>query len=87
MKVIARTSSFQYKGKETDLQEVSRALGVEAVLTGKVLQRGNTLQISAELVNSRDTTQVWGEQYNRNASDLLDVQSEIAREIAERLAS
>jgi len=83
VKVIARTSSFQYKGKEADLQEVAQALGVEAILTGKVLQRGDSLLISAELVNSRDKTQVWGEQYSRKASDVLAVQSEIAREIAE----
>lgn len=85
VKVIARSSSFSYKGKEVDPQEVANALGVEAILTGRVLQRGDNLLISVELVNVRDKTQLWGEQYNRKATDLLAVQSEISREIAEKL--
>jgi TolB-like protein/DNA-binding winged helix-turn-helix (wHTH) protein/Tfp pilus assembly protein PilF len=84
-KVIARNSSFKYKGKNVDPQEVARALGVEAILTGRVLQRGDDLLISVELMNARDNTQMWGEQYNRKAADLLAVQSEISREIAEKL--
>jgi TolB-like protein/DNA-binding winged helix-turn-helix (wHTH) protein/Tfp pilus assembly protein PilF len=84
-KVIARNSSFKYKGKDADPQEVAWALGVEAVLTGRVLQRGDDLLISVELVNARDNTQMWGEQYNRKAADLLAVQSEISHEIAEKL--
>ncbi|HZE73415.1 MAG TPA: winged helix-turn-helix domain-containing protein [Pyrinomonadaceae bacterium] len=85
VKVIARSSSFKYKGKEVDPQEVARSLGVEAIMTGRVLQRGENLLISAELVDARDGTQVWGEQYNRKASDLLLVQADISREIAETL--
>ena len=85
LKVIARSSSFNYKGKEIDIQEVARALGVEAVLTGRVMQRGDGLIITVELVDARDKTQLWGEQYNRKATDLLQVQTEISREIAERL--
>ena len=83
--VIARSSSFRYKGKEVDPQEVAKALGVEAILTGRVVQRGDTLLISAELVNASDKTHVWGDQYNRRATDVLQVQSEISREIAEKL--
>ncbi|HAF12689.1 MAG TPA: hypothetical protein DCK99_03115, partial [Blastocatellia bacterium] len=85
VKVIARSSSFRYKGKEVDPQEVANALGVEAILTGRVLQRGDNLLISVELVNARDKTQVWGEQYNRKATDVLQVQTEISKEIAEKL--
>src|SRR5438045_6033419 len=85
LKVIARSSSFKYKGKEIDPQEVARSLGVEAILTGRVVQRGENLLISVELVDARDRTQVWGEQYNRKATDVLAVQSEISHEIAERL--
>jgi serine/threonine-protein kinase len=85
VKVIARSSSFRYKGKEVDPQEVANALGVEAILTGRVLQRGDNLLISVELVNAHDKTQVWGEQYNRKATDVLQVQSEISKEIAEKL--
>ena len=85
VKVIASSSSFKYKDKDADPQDVANALGVEAILTGRVLRRGDNLLISVELVNARDRTQVWGEQYNRNSADLLAVQSEISREIAEKL--
>jgi TolB-like protein/Flp pilus assembly protein TadD len=85
IKVIARSSSFRYKGKEVDTQEVANALGVEAILTGRVVQRGDHLLISAELVNASDKTHVWGDQYNRKAADVLHVQSEISSEIAEKL--
>ena len=85
IKVIASSSSFKYKEKDVDPQDVANALGVEAIPTGRVLRRGDNLLISVELVNARDRTQVWGEQYNRNSADLLAVQSEISREIAEKL--
>ena len=85
VKVIARSSSFKYKSQDADAQEVAKALGVEAILTGRVLQRGDDLIISVELVNARDKTQIWGEQYNRKAADVLQVQSEISRVIAEKL--
>jgi serine/threonine protein kinase/TolB-like protein/Tfp pilus assembly protein PilF len=85
LKVIARSTSFRYKGKEVDLQEVGKSLGVEGILTGRVLQRGDNLLISVELVNARDKTQVWGEQYNRKQSDLVTLQSEIARDVSSKL--
>ena len=85
VKVIARSSSFKYKNREADMEQVASALGVEAIVTGRVLQRGDDLLISVELVNAKDKTQVWGEQYNRKATDMLKVQSEISREIAEKL--
>ena len=85
LKVIARSSSFKFKGKAAEPREVAKALGVRAIVTGRVIQLGDQLQISAELVDASDGTQVWGEQYNRKATDLLAMQSEISREIAERL--
>jgi serine/threonine protein kinase/Tfp pilus assembly protein PilF len=85
VKVIARSSSFRYKGKDADPQEVAKALGVEAILTGRVTQRGDSLVISAELMDARDRTQIWGEQYNRKATDILALQSEIARNIVNKL--
>ena len=85
MKVIARSSSFQYKGKDVDAQKIAKALGVEAILMGRVAQRGDTLLISVEMVDARDKTQVWGEQYNRKTADILQIQSEISREVAEKL--
>jgi serine/threonine protein kinase/Flp pilus assembly protein TadD len=85
VKVIARSSTFKYKGKEVDLQEVANTLGVKAILTGRVTQRGDNLLISVELADARDKTQVWGGQYTRKSSDLLAVQAEISQEIADRL--
>ena len=85
LKVIARSSAFQYKGKEVDLQEAAKALGVQAIVTGRVVQRGDSLQVSAEMVDVRDKTQLWGEQYSRKSTDLQAVQEEIARAISEKL--
>jgi DNA-binding winged helix-turn-helix (wHTH) protein/TolB-like protein/Flp pilus assembly protein TadD len=85
VKVIARTSSFKYKGLAVDPNQVARELGVEAILTGRVALLGDNLQISTELMDARDNTQIWGEQYIRKASDLLLVQSEISTTIARKL--
>jgi TolB-like protein/predicted Zn-dependent protease len=85
LKVIARSSTFKYKGKEFDPEGVAKALGVQAIVTGRITQRGADLQISVELVNALDKTQMWGEQYNRRATDLQAVQAEVARTISEKL--
>jgi TolB-like protein/Tfp pilus assembly protein PilF len=85
LKVIARSSVFRYKGKETDPIVVGKELGVRAVLTGRVQQRGDTMFISAELVDVRDDKQLWGDQYERKLSDMLSVQRDIAREITNNL--
>jgi serine/threonine-protein kinase len=85
LKVIAQSSTFKYKGKEIDPQEVANALGVQAIVTGRIVRLGDTLQISVELVNARNNTQMWGEQYSRKAADLQAVQGEIARTISEKL--
>jgi eukaryotic-like serine/threonine-protein kinase len=85
VKVIARSSAFKYKGKEVDPNEAAKALGVQAIVTGRVVQRGDNLQISAEMVDARQGTQVWGEQYSRKVTDVQAVQEEIARAISEKL--
>jgi TolB-like protein/Flp pilus assembly protein TadD len=85
LKVIARSSVFKYKGKEIDPEEVAKTLGVGAIVTGRVVQRGDELQVSVELMNAQNKTQMWGEQYNRRAADLQAVQAEIARTISEKL--
>lgn len=85
LKVIAHSSVFKYKGKEIDPQEVASALGVDAIVTGRVVQRGEQLQVRAELINTHDKTQLWGDQYNRQMTDQQAVQEEIARAIAEKL--
>jgi serine/threonine-protein kinase len=85
LKVIARSSAFRYKGKEVNPEEAADALGVKSILTGRVLRHGENLQISVELMDVRDKTQVWGAQYNRSGTDLMVVQQEIAREISRNL--
>ncbi|MFI5251689.1 MAG: protein kinase [Bacteroidota bacterium] len=84
--VMSRSSVFHYKGKEIDPQKAGKELGVKAVLTGRVAQRGNNLQISTELVNVSNNSHIWGEQYNKNLSDILAVQEEISKEISQQLS-
>jgi TolB-like protein/DNA-binding winged helix-turn-helix (wHTH) protein/Tfp pilus assembly protein PilF len=85
VKVIARSSAFRYKGMKAEPGEVAAALGVEAVVTGRVVRREEALSISVELVDAGTGTQAWGEHYDRKAADLVAVQSEISAAIAEQL--
>jgi TolB-like protein len=78
LKVMSRDSAFMYKGKVTDAQTVGRVLGVRAVLKGRVMQRGDDLEISAELVDARDDSHIWGQQYSRKSSDIFALQGELA---------
>ena len=83
--VIARSSVFRFKGRENDPQTVGHELGVKAVLTGRITQRGDRLLISAELVEVENNHRVWGGQYDRMLSDILAIQSEISRVISDQL--
>jgi serine/threonine protein kinase/Tfp pilus assembly protein PilF len=85
LKVMARSAVFRYKGQSHDPQKVGADLNVRAVLTGRVLQRGDLLMIGAELVDVANGWRLWGEQYNRKFADVVEVQEEIASEISERL--
>jgi serine/threonine-protein kinase len=85
LKVIARSSVFRYKGQAKDPLTIGKELGVRAVLTGRIMQRGDNIVISAELLEVRDNRQLWGEQYSKKVSDLLSVQRDIAREITGNL--
>jgi TolB-like protein/Flp pilus assembly protein TadD len=85
LRVPARSTVFRYKGRTQDPQQVGRELGAMAVLTGRVLQRGQTLVIGAELVDVTNGLQLWGERYKRNAADIFDVQEEIAKVIFDKL--
>ncbi len=84
--VMSRSSVFQFKGKGTDPQQAGKTLGVRAVLTGRVTQRGDDLIISTELVDVSNNSHLWGEQYNRKLTDILVVQNEISREISNALS-
>ena len=85
LRVIGLNAVLRYKGKPTDPQRVGRDLNIRAVLMGRMMQRGDDLTISTELVDVRDNRRLWGEQYNRKRSDILAVQEEIARKISEGL--
>jgi TolB-like protein/tetratricopeptide (TPR) repeat protein len=85
LKVMSRDSAFRFKGKETDPQTVGRELNVRAIFKGKVTQRGDTLNISAELINARDGSHIWGQQYDRKLADMVTLREEIAREMASAL--
>ena len=85
LKVMSRNSVFHYKGKETDARAVGRELDVQAVLTGRLVQRGDSLAISLELVNASDNSHIWGTQYNRKLADLATVPGDISQEVTENL--
>jgi len=85
LKVMARSTVFQYKGKEVDPRKVGHDLGVGFVVMGRLLQQGDNLTIRTELVNVSDGTELWGQQYNRKVADVFAVQEEIAKEISENL--
>jgi serine/threonine-protein kinase len=86
LKVIARSSSFRYRGQNLNLPEIANALGVQAIVTGRVVPRGDSYQIRVEMVDVRDNKQLWGENFNRKASDVQILQADISREIAENLS-
>ena len=85
LKVSPTSTVFRYKGKDIDPIKVGQELGVSAVLSGRIVQRGDQLTISADLVDVRNNRLLWGEQYDRKLSDLLATQREIAREIVDKL--
>jgi serine/threonine protein kinase/Tfp pilus assembly protein PilF len=85
IKVISRTSAFHYKQRAIEPQKVAKELGVDALVTGRVVQRGNDLTVSAELVDAREDKQLWGEQYSQKIADAASVQQEIATAISGNL--
>lgn len=86
VRVMARSTVFRYKDKNLDPRAVGRKLTVDAVLLGRVQQRGDSLLVGAELVDVQNGWRLWGEQYNRKLSDILAVEEEISREISEKLS-
>ena len=85
LKVSPTSSVLRYKGKETDVAKIASELGVDAVMTGRLAQIGDSLTISVELVDVANNKLLWGEQYDRKIADLLTTQREIAAMIAEKL--
>ncbi len=85
LSVKARSTVFYYKGKETSAKKIGEELKVQAVLFGRVSQRGDDLKLSLELVNTETQDVIWSEQYNRKQSDLVSLQSEIAKTVSNKL--
>lgn len=85
LKVAGRTSSFQFKGKNIDLPEIGRKLGVATVLEGSVRKQGNKLRITAQLINTYDGFHLWSEKYDRTMDDVFAIQEEISLAITENL--
>jgi eukaryotic-like serine/threonine-protein kinase len=87
LKVIPNSVASRYKGKSADFQKIGEGLGVQTILSGHVVQRGEDLSIDIELDDVRDGKQLWGQQYTRTTSDLLMVKNDIAREVSQHLGS
>jgi len=85
LKVIARNSSFQYKGQNVDVREVGKALGVANVLEGSVQRAGGRLRVVAQLVDTRDGSHRWAQTYDRKLEDVFAVQDELATDLARQL--
>jgi eukaryotic-like serine/threonine-protein kinase len=85
LKVKSRNSVFRYKGKDVDVPQIGKDLAVDALLTGRVTQHGDDLQVSAELTNVKDNTEIWGQHYQRKAAEIVALQQQIAGDIAEKL--
>jgi eukaryotic-like serine/threonine-protein kinase len=85
LRVMSRNSVFRFKGKETDAQSVGRYLHVRAVLTARIARQGDTLRLSAELVNVSDGAQIWGRQFRYSISDLSRVQDDLAAAVSDKL--
>ncbi len=83
--VKPRSAVFRYKGKDTDLQTIGKELNVQTILNGRVAQRGDQLTLSLELVDVKKNSVLWTEQYHRKQSDLVSLQSEIAKDVSTKL--
>ncbi len=85
LSVKARSSVFRYKGKQVESSQVAGELSVQAILSGRVVQRGDDLTLYLSLVDGRNGNQLWGEQYNRKLTDLVLLQTDIARDVSQKL--
>jgi TolB-like protein/DNA-binding winged helix-turn-helix (wHTH) protein len=87
LKVKSRSSVFRYKGKDVDAQKAGNELGVSALVSGRVTSRGDTIEVTAELIDVRDNTEIWEHHYSGRGTDIVALQMQIAGDIAEKLRS
>src|ERR1051326_5438721 len=85
LRVLPRSTVFQFKGQQTQAQKIGKDLGVKAILTGRIVSRDENLNIQVELVDVQKQAQIWGEQYSRPMTGFLAIQQEIAGTISEKL--
>jgi eukaryotic-like serine/threonine-protein kinase len=85
LKVIARTSSFSFRGKDTDIGQIRDRLKVRSILEGSVRKSGNHIRVTAQLINAADETHLWSERYDRDMADIFTIQDEISLAIADKL--
>ena len=85
LRVIARTSSFAFKGQDLSVPDIARRLNVASILQGSVRKAGNRVRIAVQLVRATDGAQLWTETYDRNLDDIFQVQDEIAASVVEQL--
>jgi serine/threonine-protein kinase len=86
LRVASRTSSFRFRGQDTDVRRIGRDLGVGAVLEGSVRRAGQRLRVTAHLTNTDDGYHIWSERYDREMADVFDIQDEIVQSIVRSLA-
>ena len=85
LQVTSRTSAFAFKGKHDDIRDIAIRLNVDKVLEGSVRKAGNRVRITAQLINAADGYHIWSENYDRNLTDIFEVQDEISGIIANKL--
>ena len=83
--VIARNSSFTYKGRSVDIREVGRELGVRSVLEGSIRRAGNRVRITAQLIDATNGAHLWADRYDRDLTDIFEVQDDVTRQIVDAL--
>ncbi len=86
LRLVGRTSSFSFKGKDDDLRTIGSKLGVAHLLDGSVRKAGDRIRVTAQLVAASDSSQLWSKTYDRNLTDVFAVQDEIARDVAQALS-
>jgi eukaryotic-like serine/threonine-protein kinase len=87
LSVKARSSVFRYKGRESDLRTVGKELGVQAILNGRLVMRGDQLTLNVELIDVQTENAIWGNRYERTISDLVKLQSDVAHDVSGHLKS
>src|SRR4029077_1672415 len=87
LKVKSRNSVFHYKGKDVDVQKAGNDLGVRALVSGRLIPHGDNVEVSAELTDVRDNTEIWGQHYSGKSTELISLQQQIAGDLAAKLRS